>query len=63
MRTTIVIDDSLMRQAMCATGLLPKKTVVEEGLRLLVKVHRHRSIRRLRGKIVFDDVLNKKGMK
>jgi Arc/MetJ family transcription regulator len=63
MRTTIVIDDSLMRQAMCATGLLAKKAVVEEGLRLLVEVHGQRNVRRLRGKIVFDDVLNKKGMK
>ena len=54
MRTTIVIDKSLMRQAMQATGLLTKKAVVEEGLRLLVKVKGQESLRRLRGKIVFD---------
>jgi len=38
MRTTIVIDNSLMRQAMQATGLLTQKAVVEEGLRLLINV-------------------------
>lgn len=51
MRTNIVIDNGLMRQAMKATGLLTKKAVVEEGLRLLIKVKGQEGIRRLRGKI------------
>jgi Arc/MetJ family transcription regulator len=38
MRTNIVIDDGLMRQAMKTTGLSTKKAVVEERLRLLIKV-------------------------
>ena len=38
MRTNIVIDHSLMQRAMKATGLSTKKAVVEEGLRLLIKV-------------------------
>jgi len=63
MRTTIEIDNSLTQQAMQVTGLSTKKAVVEEGLRLLIKVKGQESGRRLRGKIVFDDVLNKKGMK
>ncbi|MCC6967969.1 MAG: type II toxin-antitoxin system VapB family antitoxin [Nitrospira sp.] len=63
MRTTIEIDNSLTQQAMQVTGLSTKKAVVEEGLRLLIKVKGQESVRRLRGKIVFDDVLNKKGMK
>lgn len=54
MRITIVIDKSLMRQAMQAIGLLTKKAVVEEGLRLLIKIKGQESIRRLRGKILFD---------
>ena len=54
MHMNIVIDNSLMQQAMLATGLLTKKAVVEEGLRLLVKVKGQESVRRLRGKIVFD---------
>ena len=54
MRTNIVIDNSLMRQAMKATGLLTKKAVVEEGLRLLIKVKGQEGIRRLRGKIKWE---------
>ena len=54
MRMNIVIDDSLMRQAMQATGLLTQKAIVEEGLSLLVKVKGQVGVRRLRGKIVFD---------
>lgn len=38
MRTNIVIDNGLRRQAMKVTGLSMKKAVIEEGLRLLIKV-------------------------
>ena len=54
MRTNIVIDNSLMRQAMKATGFSTKKAVVEEGLRLLIKVKGQEGIRRLRGKIEWE---------
>lgn len=53
MRPNIVIDNGLMRQATKATGLSTKNAVVEEGLRLLLKVKGQGSIRRLRGKIDF----------
>jgi Arc/MetJ family transcription regulator len=58
MRTNIVIDNSLMRRAMKATGLLTKKAVVEEGLRLLIKVKGQESIRRLRGKVEWEGDLS-----
>jgi Arc/MetJ family transcription regulator len=54
MRTNIVIDNSLMQRAMKATGLSTKKAVVEEGLRLLIKVKGQEGIRRLRGKIEWE---------
>lgn len=54
MRTNIVIDNGLMRQAMKATGLLTKKAVVEEGLRLLIKVKGQEGSRRLRGKVAWE---------
>ena len=38
MRTNIEIDDKLMARAMKLTGLPTKRAVVEEGLRLLVRV-------------------------
>ncbi len=58
MRTNIVIDNSLMRQAMKATGLSTKKAVVEEGLRLLIKVKGQEGLRRLRGKITWEGDLD-----
>lgn len=53
MRSNIEIDDTLLRKALKATGLTTKRAVVEEGLRLLIKVKGNGSIRRLRGKIDF----------
>ncbi len=58
MRTNIVIDNSLMRQAMKATGLSTKKAVVEEGLRLLIKAKGQESIRRLRGRVACEGDLS-----
>ncbi|MCS6289976.1 MAG: type II toxin-antitoxin system VapB family antitoxin [Nitrospira sp.] len=62
MGNNLEIDNRLMRQALKGSGLPSKEAAIEEGLRLVVNVHGHRSIRRFRGKIVFDAVLNKKGM-
>jgi Arc/MetJ family transcription regulator len=38
MRTNIDIDDALMAEAIRAVGPMTKKAVVEEGLRLLVRL-------------------------
>ena len=54
MRTSIVIDDKLMNQALRATGLPTKRAVVEAGLRLLVQVKAQSGIRRLRGRIQWE---------
>jgi Arc/MetJ family transcription regulator len=54
MRTNIEIDDDLMRRALRATGLPTKKAVVEEGLRLLVKLHRQKAILALGGRIAWQ---------
>ena len=54
MRTNIVIDDGLMKQAMTLSGLPTKKQAVEEGLRLLIQVRRQQRIRRQRGKLRWE---------
>jgi len=54
MRTNVVIDNSLMQQAMQTTGLSTKEAVVEEGLRLLTRMKEQEGLHRFRGKIVFD---------
>jgi Arc/MetJ family transcription regulator len=54
MRTNIVIDDKLMSVALKTSGLKTKKEVVEEGLRLLVKVKNQGKLKKLRGKLKWD---------
>jgi Arc/MetJ family transcription regulator len=51
MRTNIVIDDKLMRDALRVTGLKTKREVVELGLRTLVDLAKQAEIRKLRGKL------------
>ncbi len=58
MRTNIEIDDSLMADALKATGLKTKKEVVELGLKALIKLKKQSSIRELRGKLNWDGDLD-----
>ena len=43
MRTTVDIDDTLLAEAMEASGLKTKKATVEEALRRLVREHRQKN--------------------
>jgi Arc/MetJ family transcription regulator len=54
MRCNFDIDEALLRKALKASGLSSERAVVEEGLRLLLKVKGQEGIRRLRGKITFE---------
>ncbi|MGO9242462.1 MAG: type II toxin-antitoxin system VapB family antitoxin [Bryobacteraceae bacterium] len=58
MRTNIVIDDKLMRDALRATGLKTKRDAVDLGLRTLLRLSKQAQIRRLRGKIRWQGDLN-----
>lgn len=58
MRTNIVIDDKLMRDALRASGLKTKREAVEEGLRTLVRLKRQGEIRKLRGKLAWHGDLD-----
>jgi Arc/MetJ family transcription regulator len=53
MRTNIVIDDTLMADAMKATGSKTKRDVVELGLRTLLQLRRQAEIREFRGKLAW----------
>lgn len=59
MRTNIVIDDKLMSEAMKATGATTKREVVELGLRTLLSLKKQESIRSYRGKLRWQDDLNR----
>lgn len=49
MRTNIVIDDRLMREAMAAAGARSKREAVEMGLQLLLARRKQAAIKSLRG--------------
>jgi Arc/MetJ family transcription regulator len=54
MRTNIVIDDALMRQAMQASGARSKREAVELGLRTLVRLQQQAGIRSFRGRLHWE---------
>lgn len=55
MRTNIVLDDELLKEALRITGLSTRRAVVDEALRTLVRVRKRRDLRDLRGKVRFAD--------
>ena len=59
MRTNIVIDDAIMKEAMMLSKLKTKKAVVETGLKLLVQIKKQEQIKSLRGKLKWDGDLEK----
>jgi Arc/MetJ family transcription regulator len=58
MRTNIVIDDALMKDALEATGLTTKREAVELGLRTLVRLGRQTEFRRFRGRLKWEGDLD-----
>jgi Arc/MetJ family transcription regulator len=60
-RTNIVIDNDLMAAALKARPNATKRSVVEEGLRLIVRLHRQRRVRSLRGKSNVSTNLSNQG--
>ncbi|MDA0738416.1 MAG: type II toxin-antitoxin system VapB family antitoxin [Nitrospirae bacterium] len=51
MRTNIVIDDQLLADAQQATGIPTKKGVVEEGLKVLLRLKKQEAVKGKRGKL------------
>ncbi len=51
MRTNIVVDDTIMEEALKLSGVKTKKSVVDKALKLLVQVKRQEAIRELKGKL------------
>ena len=59
MRTNVVIDETLMAEAMRCSGLPTKKAVIEEALRMLVRLKSQERIRDLRGKLQWEGDLDR----
>jgi len=51
MRTNIVIDDQLITDVQKITGIKTKKGVVEEGLKLLLRLKQQQLVKSRRGKL------------
>lgn len=58
MRTNIVIDEALIREAMKLSGLKTKRAVVDAALRDHIRLQRQRDIMKLRGKITWEGDLD-----
>jgi Arc/MetJ family transcription regulator len=59
LRTNIDIDDTLLAEAMAATGLRTKRKVVEAGLRLLARQRRQADAKKLFGRIRWEGDLHR----
>ena len=58
MRINIVVDDSLMAEALKLCDIKTKKGIVDKALRLLVQVKKQETIRELRGKLKWEENLS-----
>lgn len=58
MRTNIIIDDSLMNEALKLSDVKTKKAVVEEGLSLLIRLKKQQKIKSMRGKLKWEGNLD-----
>ena len=63
MRTNLVLDDELMRQATILSGLKTKKAVVERALQEYVTVRSIKDLTDLRGKIKFAQAYDYKSLR
>lgn len=58
MRTNIVLDDQLLAEAQRVTGIKTKKGVVEEALKLLLRMKQQESVKAWRGKLTWEGDLD-----
>ena len=58
MRTNIEIDDSLMAEALAATGVKTKREAVELGLKTIIRLKQQEHIRQFRGKLQWEGNLD-----
>ncbi len=59
MRTNIVIDDNLMIDVLQVTGLKTKREAVELGLKTLIRLKKQEEIKQFKGKLKWDDDLER----
>ena len=58
MTTSVRIDDDLIERARSIVGLNSKREVVEEALRLIIRLRKQEQVRALRGKLHWEGDLD-----
>ncbi len=58
MRTNIVLDDDLIEQARQLTGIKTKKELIDEALRIMIRLRQQSQARLLRGKLHWEGDLD-----
>ena len=53
-KTTVALDEELLRKAIAATGARSKKEAIEKGLRFLVREHNREALRNELGTFEID---------
>ena len=63
MRTNIVLDDKLVKEAFLYTDVDTKKELVELALKEFIKNHKRKDVRHLRGKVKLRSDYNYKKLR
>ena len=63
MRTNIVIDDQLLKEAFSVSSAKTKKDLVHEALRVLIRLRKRKDMTELAGLISFDDAYDHKALR
>ena len=63
MRTNIVLDDDLVREAAELTGIGTKRELVREALKILIKTYKRKNLLELDGKIQFASGFDYKALR
>ena len=54
MRTNIVLDEELVEKAQELTGIKTKRAIVDEALRVLIRLYDQAEVRQLRGQLRWE---------
>jgi Arc/MetJ family transcription regulator len=63
MRTNIVIDEKLLKEAFSVSAAKTKKDLIHEALRALISFKKRKDLTELAGKIDFSDDYNYKALR
>ncbi len=58
MRTNVVLDETLVEQAKALTGIKTTRGVIDEALRLLIRLRGQGQVAELRGRLHWEGDLN-----